>query len=222
VDLNIVLMNNKIYGLTKGQFSPTTERGFVTKSSPYGTVEDPFNPAELTFGARGTFFARSIDVDLQNTTDILEASAKHKGTSVTEILVNCVIYNTDNHAQLSNKAFRADHTIFLRHGEKMLFGQENEKGLVLDGLKLKVVTIGQDGYTIDDILVHDAKEKDITLHSLLSMMEGDLPLALGVIRNVEALVYDEAIYQQIEDVKAQKPARTLQEMLISGESWEIK
>jgi len=222
VDLNIVLMNNKIYGLTKGQFSPTTDRGYVTKSSPYGTVEDPFNPAELTFGSRGTFFARAIDVDLQNTTDIFEASARHKGTSVTEVIVNCVIYNTDTHTRFSDKGFRAEHTVLLRHGEKMLFGKEMEKGLVLDGLKLKAVTIGQDGYTMDDILVHDAKEKDITLHHLLAMMGGDLPVAIGIIRNVDAPVYDEAIHQQIEEVKAQKPARTLQEMLLSGEVWEIK
>jgi 2-oxoglutarate ferredoxin oxidoreductase subunit beta len=141
---------------------------------------------------------------------------------VIEIMVNCIIYNTDNHSQLSNKEFRAEHTIFLRHGEKMLFGKDREKGLVLDGLQLKAVTIDQDGYTLDDILVHDATEKNMTLHHLLSMMSGDLPLAMGIIRDVEALVYDESIHQQIEEVKAQKPARTLREVLISGESWEIK
>ena len=222
VDLNIVLMNNKIYGLTKGQYSPTSDRGYVSKSSPYGTVEDPFIPAELTLGARGTFFARGIDVDLQNLTDIFEISARHQGASVVEVLVNCVIFNNGAHAGIADRENRADRTVFLRHGEKMLFGKEKEKGLILDGLKLKVVTIGQDGVTIDDILVHDAKEADITMHTMLAMMSGDLPVALGVIRDVDAPVYDESIQQQLEEVKAKQPVHSLSEMLMAGEIWEIK
>ena len=222
MDVNIVLMNNRIYGLTKGQYSPTSARGFVSKSSPYGTVEDPFVPAELALGARGTFFARAIDVDLQNLRDILEASARHKGASVIEILVNCIIYNNGTHSDITDREYRADHTIFLRHGEKMIFGKEKDKGLVLDGLKLKAVTIGRDGYTTDDLLVHDAHEKDVTLHHMLAMMNGDLPVAVGVIREVGAPVYDESVHRQIEDVKAKKTERTLQEMLMSGETWEIK
>jgi 2-oxoglutarate ferredoxin oxidoreductase subunit beta len=222
VDMNIVLMNNKIYGLTKGQYSPTSDRGFVTKSSPYGTVEDPFSPAELTLGARGTFFARSIDTDLKNLTDIFVASARHKGTSVVEILVNCVIFNSGTHASVADREFRDERTIFLRHGEKMIFGKDKDKGLALDGLKLKAVTIGRDGYTIDDILVHDAREKDPALHNMLAVMHGDLPVAMGVIRDTDAPVYDESVHQQIEAVKAKKPERTLHEMLMSGETWEIK
>ena len=213
VDLNIVLFNNKIYGLTKGQYSPTSDRGFVSKSSPYGTVEDPFIPAELALGARGNFFARAIDVDLQNTTEILAASARHKGASVTEVLVNCVI---------TDKEVRADRTIFLRHGEKMLFGKNKEKGIVLEGLKLKAVTIGEDGYTLDDVLVHDAHERDNTLHMMLAMMGGDMPLALGVIRDVDAPTYDEAVHQQIEEVQAKNPTRTLHDLLMQGEIWEVK
>ena len=222
VDLNIVLMNNKVYGLTKGQYSPTSERGFVSKSSPYGTVEDPFIPAELTLGARGTFFARAIDIDLQNLTDVFEASARHKGASVVEVLVNCVIFNNGTHTEIADREYRPDRTIFLRHGEKMIFGKDKDKGLVLDGLQLKSVTIGQDGYTIDDILVHDAHEKSITMHTMLAMMSDELPVATGIIRDVEAPVYDESVHQQIEEVKSKKPAHTLQEMLMSGEIWEIK
>ncbi len=161
IDLNIVLFNNKIYGLTKGQYSPTSDRGFVSKSSPYGTVEDPFIPAELALGARGNFFARTIDVDLKNTTEVLTASARHKGASVTEVLVNCVIFNDGIHKGIVDKEYRADRTIFLRHGEKMVYGANMDKGLVLDGLKLKSVTIGQDGYTMDDVLVHDAHERKV-------------------------------------------------------------
>ena len=222
VDLNIVLFNNKIYGLTKGQYSPTSDRGFVSKSSPYGTVEDPFIPAELALGARGNFFARVIDVDLKNTTEVLAASARHKGASVTEVLVNCVIFNDGIHKKIVDKEFRADRTIFLRHGEKMLFGKDNEKGIVLEGLKLKAVTIGQDGYTLDDVLVHDAHEKDNTLHMMLAMMSGDMPVALGVIRDVDAPTYDEAVHQQIEEVQAKNPIRNLQDYLMSGEIWEVK
>ena len=222
VDMNIVLFNNKIYGLTKGQYSPTSDRGFVSKSSPFGTVEEPFVPAELTLGARGTFFARSIDVDLKNSTDILIESAKHKGTSVVEVLVNCVIFNDGTHKDIADKEYRAERTIFLRHGEKMLFGKDNDKGLVLDGLKLKAVTIGQDGYTLDDILVHDATTQDNTMHLLLSMMGGEMPVALGVIRAVEAPVYSEELYKQMEAVQTKKPNLKLNDILMSGEVWQVK
>jgi len=221
VNINIVLLNNKIYGLTKGQYSPTSDRGFVSKSSPFGTVEDPFVPAELTLGARGTFFARSLDVDLANLTDVLEASSRHKGAAVTEVLVNCVIFNNGTHQGISDREYRDERTIFLRHGEKMLFGKDKSKGLVLDGLRLKAVTVGADGYTIDDVLVHDAHTPDATLHNMLALMSGELPVALGVIRDVAAPVYDEAVHQQIADVQARKPERTLREMLLSGEKWEI-
>ncbi|MDR3250427.1 MAG: 2-oxoacid:ferredoxin oxidoreductase subunit beta [Tannerella sp.] len=222
VDLNIVLMNNKIYGLTKGQYSPTSDRGFVSKSSPYGTVEDPFVPAELALGARGTFFARALDTDLANLTDILEISARHRGASVTEVLVNCVIFNNGTHSTIAEREHREERTIMLRHGEKMLFGKDRDRGLVLDGLKLKAVTVGQDGYALDDILVHDAREKDVTLHYMLAMMGGELPVAFGVIRDVEAPAYDESVHAQIEDVKARKPERTIRETLMKGDVWEIK
>lgn len=222
IDLNIVLMNNKVYGLTKGQYSPTSDRGFVTKSSPYGTVEDPFIPAELTLGARGNFFARAIDVDLPNLTNILVASARHKGTSVVEVLVNCVIFNDGVHKQITDKAFRAERTIYLRHGEKMLFGKDNDKGLVLDGLKLKAVTIGQDGYTADDILIHDAYEKDVTLHRMLASMKDEMPVALGVIRDVETPTYDASVSAQIKEVQSKTSNRSLHDYLKGCDIWEIK
>lgn len=224
VDINIVLFNNRIYGLTKGQYSPTSERGFVSKSSPYGTVEDPFIPAELSFGARSNFFARVIDVDLKNTTAVLADSARHKGASVVEVLVNCVIFNDGVHKSITDREFRLERTIFLKHGEKMIFGKEEDKGIVLDGLKLKAVTIGEDGYTLDDILVHDAKAKDNTLQVMLAMMtnEDGLPVALGVIRDVDAPVYDECVEQQVKEVQAKNPTRKLHDLLMKGEIWEVK
>ena len=223
IDLNIMLLNNKIYGLTKGQYSPTSDRGFVSKSSPYGTTEDPFIPAELVFGARGNFFARSIDVELTTTQEVMVAAAQHKGTSVVEILQNCVIFNHGIHNHITDKEFRANRTIHLRHGEKMFFGKEQNMGLVQDGFLLKAVEIGKDGYTIDDVLVHDAHCQNNFLHQQLAMMDGyDLPLAVGVIRDVDALVYNEEIDKQIAEVRAKKNFSSLRDMILAGETWEVK
>jgi Pyruvate:ferredoxin oxidoreductase and related 2-oxoacid:ferredoxin oxidoreductases, beta subunit len=222
IGLNIVLFNNQIYGLTKGQYSPTSERGFVSKSSPFGTVEEPFNPAELTLGARGNFFARVLEVEVKASTEVLAEAAKHKGTSVVETLVNCVIFNHGTHNSVTDKELRAERTIFLRHNEKMIFGKDNNRGLVLEGLKLKAVTIGEGGYTIDDVLTHDAHERDNTLHLMLSMMKDDLPLALGVIRSVEAPVYDSCFTDQIAEVQSKNPTRKLRDFLMQGSVWEVK
>ena len=216
VDVNILLLNNKIYGLTKGQYSPTSDRGAVTKSSPYGTVEDPFIPAELTFGARGHFFARAIDVDL-------EVSKEGMIASVVEILQNCVIFNDKIHSYVADREFRADRTIHLRQGEKMLFGKNMDKGLVLDGYKLKAVTVGENGVTIDDILTHDATAANDIMHQMLAMMDGhELPLAVGVIRNVEAPTYDREVEAQVNAVRAKNPNKTLRDLLLEGDTWEVK
>ena len=129
MDLNLLLLNNKIYGLTKGQYSPTSDRGFVSKSSPYGTTEDPFIPAELVFGARGTFFARGIDVEMKISQECMVAAARHKGCSVVEILQNCMIFNNGIHNYITNKEVRADRTIHLVNGEKMVFGKDMDRAL---------------------------------------------------------------------------------------------
>lgn len=223
IDINIVLFNNKIYGLTKGQYSPTSDRGFVSKSSPYGTVEDPFIPAELVFGARGNFFGRSIDVELETSRDVLAAAARHKGTSVVEILQNCVIFNNGIHSAITDREIRADRTILLRHGEKMIFGKDGDKGLVRDGFLLKAVTVGEDGYTIDDVLVHDAHTPSNFLHQQLAMMDGkSLPLALGIIRDVDAPTYDESVSAQVDEVRAAKGFTSLRDMILAGDTWEVK
>ncbi|MDE7473631.1 MAG: 2-oxoacid:ferredoxin oxidoreductase subunit beta, partial [Muribaculaceae bacterium] len=223
IDINMLLFNNKIYGLTKGQYSPTSDRGFVSKSSPYGTTEDPFIPAELVFGARGNFFARSIDVELQTSQEVLVAAARHHGASVVEILQNCVIFNNGVHNFITDKEHRAERTIHLRHGEKMLFGKNNERGLVRDGFLLKAVTVGEDGYTLDDVLVHDAHCESNFLHQQLAMMDGHaLPLAVGVIRDVESPTYDAAVSRQVAEVKARKGFTSLRDMILAGETWEVK
>ena len=223
VNINMLLLNNKIYGLTKGQYSPTSDRGFVSKSSPYGTTEDPFIPAELVFGARGNFFARSIDIELKISQEVLVAAARHEGASVVEMLQNCVIFNNGIHSYITDKETRAERTIHLVHGEKMLFGKEMNKGLVQDGFGLKAVELGKDGYSIDDVLVHDAHCRENFLHQQLAMMDGHtLPLAIGVIRDVEAPVYDQEVAHQVEEVKKKKGFTSLRELILSGDVWEVK
>ena len=224
VDINVILLNNRIYGLTKGQYSPTSPRGFVSKSSPYGTVEDPFRPAELCFGARGHFFARSVATDSPETVEILKAAYRHKGASVCEILQNCVIFNNGTFESVYTKDGRKKNAIYVRHGQPLTFGENGEYGLVQEGFGLKVVKIGQDGVTIDDILVHDAHCQDDTLQLKLAMMDGEhgFPVALGVIRDVEAPTYDEAVWAQIEEVSAKKKYHNFSELLETNDIWEVK
>lgn len=223
IDINILLFNNKIYGLTKGQYSPTSDRGFVSKSSPYGTTEDPFIPAELVFGCRGKFFARGFDVSLDTSREIMVAAARHKGTAVVEILQNCVIFNQGIHSFLTDKETREDHVIHLMAGEKMIFGKDKNKGLVQEGFSLKAVTIGEDGYSMDDILTHDPYCQDDTLQRELALMDGhDLPLAIGVIRDVEGPTYEADVENQVAEVKAKKGYDSLRQMILSThETWQV-
>ena len=225
VDLNVCVYNNRIYGLTKGQYSPTSPKGFVSKSSPFGTVERPFIPAELVLGARGTFFARTLDVDMPTTVDCMVAAHEHKGASIIECLVNCVIFNHGTHACIADRETRADRSIVLRHGEKMIFGKEKDKGLALDysqGLIPQIIVVAADD---ERVLTHDATLQDPTLHRMLAMMgqEGDttLPIALGVIRNVEAESYDEAVNQQINEVREKSKAKTFDQLTQTLEQWEV-
>ena len=225
VDLNVCVYNNRIYGLTKGQYSPTSPKGFVSKSSPFGTVERPFIPAELVLGARGTFFARTLDVDMPTTVDCMVAAHEHKGASIIECLVNCVIFNHGTHACSADRETRADRSIVLRHGEKMIFGKEKDKGLALDysqGLIPQIIVVAADD---ERVLTHDATLQDPTLHRMLAMMgqDGDttLPIALGVIRNVEAESYDEAVNQQINDVREKSKAKTFDQLTQTLEQWEV-
>ena len=222
IDINVLLFNNQIYGLTKGQYSPTTKKGYVTKSSPFGTIERPFRPAELTFGAGGTFFGRVLDVDLKSSHMTMIAAAQHKGTSIVETLVNCVIFNDGAHSFLSEKTTRYDRVIILEHGKPMIFGANSDKGLVLDGFNLKVVAIGENGITENDLLVHDAKCQDSTLQLKLALMEGpEFPVALGVIRDVEAESYDEAVVNQIQEIQAKSKIKTFDDLIDSCEQWEM-
>jgi len=223
VDINVILFNNQIYGLTKGQYSPTSKRGFISKTSPFGTIEYPFRPGELTIGARGYFFARTIDKDIKLSVAVMTAAARHKGTSIVEVLQNCVIYNDNTHKEITDKQFKDDRTIVLEHGKPMIFGKQRNKGLVLDGTSLRVVTIGEGGITEKDILIHDAHTQDPTVHLKLADMEyPEFPVALGVIRDAEAPVYDQCAEEQMESIKKKSKIKSFHDLVTSGEVWEVK
>jgi len=223
MDLNVVLFNNKIYGLTKGQYSPTTDRGAITKTSPFGTIEDPFLPGQLVLGARGTFFARAIDNNVKHTKETLKAAAAHKGASVVEILQNCVIFNDGVHEKIANPAYRNERLLFLEDGEPMIFGDNKDKGIIWTKEGLKVAKIGENGITRDDILVHNAKNPDPTIHmALISMSYPDFPVAVGVVRSVEGLVYDEEMTKQIKTVQEKRKNSCMDELLNSGNTWKVE
>lgn len=224
ININMVLLNNRIYGLTKGQYSPTSPRGFVSKSSPYGTVEDPFQPAELCFGARGHFFARAVANDGPSVIAILQAAYRHKGAALCEIMQNCVIFNNGAYDPIYTRDGRKQNAIYVEHGKPLLFGENNEYGLMQEGFGLKVVKLGENGITEKDILVHNAHEEDSTLHAKLAMMDNEhgFPVALGVIRDVEAPTYDDMVNKQIEEVKEKKAYHNFNELLETNDIWEVK
>jgi 2-oxoglutarate ferredoxin oxidoreductase subunit beta len=222
IDINIILFNNEIYGLTKGQYSPTSNKGLVTKTSPFGTVEEPFSVGELVIGAKGKFFARTFDANLALSTQIYVEAAKHKGTSVIEVLQNCVIFNDGIHEDVTGKEVRDDRTITLHHGEPMIFGKDGRNGLILNGLKLKVVKIGENGITEKNLLVHDAHENNPGIQYMLANMRyPEYPVALGVIRDVEWPTYDAAVENQITEVKKTSKIKCMDDLLNSGSVWTV-
>ncbi len=221
IDINVLLFNNEIYGLTKGQYSPTSKMGQVTKTSPYGTIEHPFNPGELAIGAGATFFARGIDNNVKENTEIMLKMEKHKGISIFEILQNCVIFNDGAHGFYTEKKHKKDRQVNVKHGEKMIFGENNDKGLVLDDqFRLKTVIIGQDGVTEDDILTHDSKLESPILHYELAGLTN--PVVTGVIRCVEKQHYDGAVHDQIKEVQAKSKIKKLSDLLFTGATWEVE
>lgn len=215
IDMKVVIFNNKIYGLTKGQYSPTTPRGSITKTSPDGTIENPFRPGELTMGAQGTFFARVVDTEPKRMKEVFLEATKHKGTSVVEVLQNCVIFNNRIHSEITGKDVRDDHQIHLEHGKPMLFGKEMNKGLVLRGSRFEVVTIGENGITEKDILIHDAHNPDDTTHYMLVRMTlPEYPVATGVIRACECYnTYEAELEFQVERAKENATMKSVQELI---------
>jgi len=222
INVNILLFNNKIYGLTKGQYSPTTPQGSITKTSPDGSIESPFRPGELVMGAQGTFFARVVDNDIKMMKEVLVEAAIHKGTSVVEVLQNCVIFANEVHNEITGRDVKDDHQIYLKHGEPMIFGKERNKGLVLRSNRFEVVTIGENGITEKDIMVHNANDPEDTTHYMLSRMTlPDYPVAMGVIRSVNSPVYESMLYDQMRERKQNSEVKNMDELLKSGHVFEI-
>jgi len=220
IDLNIILFNNEIYGLTKGQFSPTSLVGQKTKSSPYGNTQPPFSVGELAIGAQARFFGRIGGNTPKEMTQIFIDSEKFKGTSLIEILQNCPIYNDGCFTQYTDKAVREDMQLFVEHGKPMIFGKERDKGIVLNGLKLEVVTIGENGITQEDLIVHNAKEQDPTLHQMLLRMKN--PIVTGIIRSFDDLTLEERNKEQTAEVKANSNFTKIDDLLFSGDIYEVE
>jgi 2-oxoglutarate ferredoxin oxidoreductase subunit beta len=222
IDINIMLFNNKIYGLTKGQYSPTTPTGYKTKSSPQGTIEHPFNVGELAIGAQGTFFARAVDTNPKMMAEVMLEASQHKGTSLIEIMQNCVIFNDKIHADFASRETRDDFQLHLEHGKPMIFGKEREKGIILKGSRLEVVKIGENGITENDLLVHDKHQWESGIHVLLANMKPpNFPRVMGVIRSISDFTYDSRMEQMIREEKERNPIKTVDDLLNSGKTWEI-
>ena len=223
IDMNLLLFNNRIYGLTKGQFSPCTFRGTVTKTSPQGTYEDPFNVGELVIGAGGKFFARGVDINTPELTDICLEAKNHDGLSVVEILQNCMIFSNGIHENITGKEVRDDMQVKCVHGQPLIFGKNRDKGIVLRGNRLEVATIGENGVTEADILVHDEKEKTTGIHMMLAhMAPPEFPVAIGVIRNVDAPTYNQCLDGVIENETAKSSIKCVDDLLNSGSTWDIE
>src|SRR6476646_2484872 len=196
VDLKIVLFNNEIYGLTKGQYSPTSRTGTRTKSSPSGSVESPLRPLTVALSAGATFVARTTDVDIKHLTDILQKAAAHKGSAFIEIYQNCKIFNDAVFEYATDKSVKADNLLYLEHGKPMVFGKDRNKGIRLNGLNPEVVTVGKD-CGLDDVVVHDETAENATMAYLLSrMMVPQFPEVFGALRNVTHPTYEELQQKQ--------------------------
>ena len=220
VDLNIVLFNNRIYGLTKGQYSPTSLPGHITRSSPMGSIEHAFNPLAVALGAEGTFVARSVDVFAKHLPVVLKRAAEHRGTSFVEIFQNCIVYNEHAWDHVTEAQTRDDTTLLLEHGKPMIFGKNRDKGIRLNGLNPEVVTIGQNGVTEADLLAHD--EQNENLAYMLSRMEPpEFPIPMGVFRCVERSTYAEGVLGQVKKAIQQKGEGDLSRLYHDADTWVV-
>jgi 2-oxoglutarate ferredoxin oxidoreductase subunit beta len=222
VDLKIILFNNEIYGLTKGQYSPTSRIGTRTKSSPLGSIDNPLRPLSIAIGAEATFVARTVDVDINHLTETLRKASAHKGTAFVEIYQNCKIFNDGVFEYATDKSIKADNTLYLEHGKPLIFGKDRNKGIRLHGLDPEVVTLGS-GINVDDLLIHDEKAEEPSLAYLLSrMVYPRFPECVGVFRNVERPTYDDLLNQQIEEAVKAKGRGKLDELFAADDTWVVQ
>lgn len=227
VNVNLLLFNNEIYGLTKGQYSPASPKGLVTKSTPYGSIDNPFNPLALSLGADGSFVARAMDRDPKHLKEMILRSHKHQGTSMLEIYQNCIVFNDGAFELFTDKKTRPQEAIYLEHGQPMVFGKDQDKGVRLNGLVPEVVELG-DSFSKDDLWVHD--EQDATKAHLLSRFfehppngEGvQFPRPFGVLYAVDRPRYDEGVVEQVQHAKDTQGEADLDALLKGNETWVVK
>ena len=222
LDINVLLFNNQIYGLTKGQYSPTSEVGKLTKSTPYGSIDYPFNPASLALGASATFVARALDRDPKHMQGVIKRAAQHKGTSFIEIYQNCNVFNDGAFFRFTEKETKDENVVFLEHGKPLVFGKEKDKGIRLNGFSPEVVSLKDGKFSVNDLLVHN--EKDTTLSFILADMtyKQDLPRPVGIFLALERPVYEEEMERQISFAKEKRGEGDMVKLLNSGETWMVE
>jgi 2-oxoglutarate ferredoxin oxidoreductase subunit beta len=217
LDVNIILFNNEIYGLTKGQYSPTSSPGLKTKSTPYGSLDRSFSPAKFALGAGASFFARTIDTDPKHMIEVFQKAHAHKGTSLIEVFQNCVIFNDKVHDEYTNRKTRDDYTVRLEANKPMLYGKDQDKALIQDGFGFQTVPAAGNE---DKYFIHDPS--DANLAQILTQLDGtNGPIPLGVIKEDKDHVYDEDFHQQITDQKNKMPPADIKSLLFSGTTWEV-
>jgi len=222
VDIKVVMFNNRIYGLTKGQASPTSELGKKTKSSPLGTVDTPIQPLSIALAAESSFVARSVDTHTEHLQETLNRAGYHHGSVFVEVLQNCNIFNDGAYRDFTERDVREDRMLVLEHGKPMIFGKDRDKGIRLRGLRPEVVQLGN-GISEDDLLVHDEKAEDPYLAFMLSrMFYPEFPVPVGVLRNIERPTHDQLLTDQISGAVAKQGAGDLSRLLNGGETWVAK
>jgi 2-oxoglutarate ferredoxin oxidoreductase subunit beta len=225
LDLNYILFNNRIYGLTKGQYSPTSEFGKSTKSTPMGVIDYPINPLSVAIASEATFVARTIDIDVKHLGAMVEAAARHKGVSFVEVYQNCNIFNDHAFDSFAERNVRSDRVLYLEHGKPMVFGKDRDKGIRMNGAHPEVVKLGEKGITEADLLVHDINLADPSVAFMLARMEyregTDFPQPVGIFRAVERSTYEDLMEGQIAASIASKGVGSLEKLINSGDTWVV-
>jgi 2-oxoglutarate ferredoxin oxidoreductase subunit beta len=222
LDIKVLLFNNQIYGLTKGQYSPTSEHGKVTKSTPYGSIDNPFNPISLALGSGASFAARTLDRDAKHMQAVLKKAAAHAGTSFVEIYQNCNVFNDGAFFQFTEKDTKDDTVLFLEHGQPMVFGKAKDKGIRLNGFTPEIVSLAEGKFSANDLLVHN--EKDTTLSFILADMtyKPHLPRPVGVFLSLERPTYENELSEQIASARKKRGNGDITKLFNSGETWIIQ
>jgi len=225
LNINYLVFNNQIYGLTKGQYSPTSEKGKVTKATPYGSIEEPFNPSELALGAKSSFVARSLDRDPKHLQATLKRAHEHTGTSFVEIYQNCTVFNDGAFFPFSEKETKKTDGIFVEHGKPLVFGNQEEYGIKLDNMKPVIVNLSETGTSVNDLWIHDEKDKT-KAHLLASFFDTNYdgvhyPRPFGVFYTEDRATYDAGMNAQIEEVTKRKGKMPLSRILSGDKTWHI-